>query len=126
MLRRSTLAALALIASTSAGLAEACSSPGYAHAFALVTGYFQSHEVEILNAQLQFNAVAGREVLTADGVWGPATAGRVCGMLETYATINGIEPDGLIRTPGEAGEFVTWMAAMTRAQLNPGQFEAPD
>ncbi len=125
MFLRSTAALALVLASATATLAQDCTSYGISKAYALVETYFQSHPTEILNAQLQFNAVAGYQELAPDGVWGPATGRKVCGMLESYEAINGAAPDEMIRNLAEAGDFVQWMAAMARANLNPN-FEAPD
>ena len=126
MFLRSTVAAAALSLIASAAFAQDCTGYGAKNAFAQVENYFQSHPTEILNVQLQFNAVAGHEALAPDGAWGPATAGKVCEMLLKYEAINGAAPDDLVRNPAEAGEFVGWMASWTRFQLNPDSLEAPD
>ena len=126
MFVRSTVAAVALALGTSAALAQDCTGYGAASAFAQVESYFQSHPTEILNVQLQFNAVAGHAVLAPDGAWGPATSAKVCEMLLKYEAINGAAPDDLVRNAAEAGDFVQWMASWARFQLNPDSLEAPD
>lgn len=119
---------LLAVAMTLPGLAEAqnCTSATMFDAMARLEAYYQANEIDLFNIQLQTNALRGAGTLTPDGVWGPASAGVICGALDTYVAINGMNADELITSEEDAAYFTRWMGAMARTSLNPGRFETPD
>ncbi len=125
MLFRAAVTIIALAAVPSAASAQHCTGAPFADAFRMIARHFEADPVDTLNFQLQRNAVAGHQVLTPDGVWGPSTAARVCEMLDTYSVISGVYPVEMIKSESDVDEFIRWMGAMARANLVPGG-EAPD
>ncbi len=125
MLFRTAIAVIAIATVPSVAAAQHCAGAPFADAFRMIARHFEADPIDTFNFQLQRNAVAGHQVLTPDGVWGPSTAAKVCEMLDTYSTINGTYPVELIKSEQDVNDFIRWMGAMARVNLVPG-VEAPD
>lgn len=64
--------------------------------------------------------ILGRD--SADGVWGPMTAGRLGELLNTYHAIGGIDDEWGVRNTADVPRFLKWVAAAEFAQAMGGEF----